>query len=91
MLDVKQFRSKLEQSVRDALVDPTVRAIEVTPVKFFGVVHSETFEGLNEAERQAIVWHAVFENFDEDEQRQIEFIYTDAPSEVDEPAPAPAG
>lgn len=37
---------------------------------------------MDEAGRQEIVRERTLDAFDEDEQRRIEFLYTDAPSEV---------
>ena len=44
-------------------------------------VVSGSFEGLDEATRQARVWK-VFDALTDDERRRLEFIFTNAPSEM---------
>lgn len=65
------------------LDEPKIRAYPAGPgkYKYFGVVISRTFEGMNEADRQEIVWRRILDTLDDADQRRVEFVYTDAPSE----------
>lgn len=83
MDDLKQFSQRLKQSFESALADPIVSAERGDFTKVLVYVVSPTFEGMDEGDRQEIVWERVLEDFAPDDQRKIEFIYTDAPSEVD--------
>lgn len=90
MLDVKGFSERLQRSLQDVLETPKVTAIEGDRFMMLGFVISPTFEGMDEGERQRIVWDRALRTFDPDEQVRIEFIYTDAPSEIEasaEPEP----
>lgn len=82
MLDLQEFSDKFQRSLTGVLKEPSVSADEGYPGKFLVYVLSPTFEGLDEGERQEIVWEQVFKCLDEDEQERIEFIFTEAPSEV---------
>lgn len=83
MSDLKQFREKLERSLQGVLDRPVVSASEEDRYKVLFSVISPTFEGMDEGNRQEIVWDQVLNNFDEGEQDRIEFIYTEAPSELE--------
>lgn len=82
MPDLQEFREKLKQSLQGYVQDPAVSALPGDFSKVLGVIISPTFEGMDEARRQEIVWDRVLNTFDETERRSIEFLYTDAPSEV---------
>jgi stress-induced morphogen len=54
--------------------------------KYFGAIISKTFEGMNEAARQRLVWQRILDTLDDSDQRRVEFVYTNSPSErPDEP------
>jgi hypothetical protein len=96
MIDLARFTDKLRSCLEGYLQDPQVSAIPSGYTKVMGVVVSPAFETMNEAERQELVWDRVLRTFDESEVKRIEFIYTDAPSEVgplpeDEPTVANPG
>ncbi len=63
------------------LIDPVIRIGPGDHGRAVAVIVSQTFEGMNEARRQEIVWDRILKDLDEDEQREIEFLYTDTPSE----------
>jgi acid stress-induced BolA-like protein IbaG/YrbA len=84
MLDLESFSAKLKQSLEGYLDQPSVRAIPGDFHKVLGVIVSPTFEGMDEADRQEIVWDRVLKTFPASEHTWIEFLYTDAPSEIDE-------
>jgi acid stress-induced BolA-like protein IbaG/YrbA len=44
-------------------------------------VVSGSFSGMDEAERQRMVWEALRENLDEQERAAVEFVFTIAPGE----------
>lgn len=90
MLDLDSFRDQLGRSVADRLDSPRIDALPGMGGMFLGVVIAPEFEDMNEGQRQSLVWRGVLDHFAEEDLERIEFIYTDAPSEVDEPAPAPA-
>lgn len=93
MDELERFRDKLRTSLEGILDNPEVDAIRGEFTKVMGVVVSPSFEGMNEAQRQAVVWDRVFKTFEPADVKRIEFIYTDAPSELDtpaEPEPEPA-
>ncbi len=46
-------------------------------------VVSPDFERMEEGRRQEIVWEQLLEDFEPDERDRIDFVYTDAPSELD--------
>jgi acid stress-induced BolA-like protein IbaG/YrbA len=62
-----------------AVADPE---IEVTwdGYKVVGAVVSSTFEGINEAERQALIWDAL-EQMSMEERLRVAFVFTDTPEE----------
>jgi hypothetical protein len=82
MMDLKEFEEKLKKGLEDYLESPEISAIPGDLTTVLGVIVSPTFESLDEADRQEIVWDRVFKTFNEEERRQIEFLYTNAPSEV---------
>ena len=91
MDELEQFRDRLERSLLGVLERPRVSAMRGDYYKILGTIISPTFEDMDEGKRQEIVWERVLDTFDEDDQRRIEFLYTDAPSEVGpeaEPEPA---
>jgi acid stress-induced BolA-like protein IbaG/YrbA len=76
-----------EQELADALRSvPLPEPPEVTVTRdrfrYIAIVIAPAFEGMNEAERQRIVWRQIFEKFQLSELREIEMVLTDSPSEV---------
>lgn len=49
--------------------------------RFVAMVLADRFEGQNEAQRQAAIWTHLWTKFSDDELRQLEFIFTDTPTE----------
>jgi hypothetical protein len=80
--DLEQFSEKLKRSIEGYVDQPHVSAIRSDSFDYMGIVISPMFEGMDEGERQAIVWGRVLDTFPIEERKRIEFIYTDAPSEV---------
>ena len=77
---------------------PQVRVFEADSgkYKYYGKLVSPDFEGMNEGQRQRLVFDTILERMSDFDQRRIAFIFTDAPSEVHQtqstppPAAAPA-
>jgi len=83
--DPDRYAERL-RTVLDGLLDnPVVSAERTNLGRVLISVVSPTFEGKEQFERQRFIWGAVLDNFDEGDQRRIEFIYTDAPSELASP------
>jgi acid stress-induced BolA-like protein IbaG/YrbA len=82
MLDLGVFKDKLKHSLEGHVEDPEVDAIPGDYHQVLGIIVSPSFEGMDEGRRQEIVWDRVLRTFDEAERRSIEFIYTNAPSDV---------
>lgn len=69
-----------------ALDSPRVRAFDA-PGSAYSVmaqVVSPDYELMDEADRQAMVWRLIHKELTTDEQRRVEFVYTDAPSELED-------
>ncbi|HWE38867.1 MAG TPA: hypothetical protein VG406_20120 [Isosphaeraceae bacterium] len=82
MVDLQRFKDNLRRSFEISLVDPVVNAGPGDFSMVWVSVVSPTFEGMDEGDRQEIVWQRVLDDFEPADQKRIEFIYTDAPSEV---------
>jgi acid stress-induced BolA-like protein IbaG/YrbA len=52
------------------------------PYQYYGKLVSPDFEGMNEAERQRLVWDRILAMLGERDQERVAFVYTDAPSEI---------
>lgn len=83
----ERFRACLESvAVSSAVV--RVFSADSGDYQYFGKLVSPDFEGMNEAERQRLVWDRILERLDERDQERVAFVYTDAPSEIgDYPIP----
>jgi acid stress-induced BolA-like protein IbaG/YrbA len=79
---------KLKDKVKRVLEALPLSKLEVefesdTGYRIIAVVTSKDFEGMDEAERQRIVWAQLMDHLDDREQREIEFVHTMAPSEME--------
>ncbi len=83
MIDLERLGDKLERSLKDVLIEPSVKAVKNDRLKAFLFVVSKSFEKMDDGRRQSKVWDRVLHTLDQDEQDQIEFIFTDAPSEIE--------
>lgn len=87
---------KLQVVLRELnIAEPTIRVFPSDSFHLMAQVVSRSYETMDEAERQRMVWNLLHRKLDDHEQRRVEFVYTDAPSELDpqddpEPLPAPA-
>ena len=77
------------QKLKTVLADLPIQVdlVKVAPSNAFLVIAqivSPNYEGMDEAERQSMVWNHIHRALDDEEQRRVEFVYTDAPSELEE-------
>lgn len=49
--------------------------------RLLAIIVANQFEGLDEADRQQLVWRHLFQRFDARQLTPIEFIFTDTPQE----------
>lgn len=90
------LHEKLEATLRKLPInDPKVRVFPSDSYHLMAQIVSDSYEQMDEAERQRMVWNLIHRSLDDHEQRRVEFVYTDAPSELDDehelPAPATEG
>jgi acid stress-induced BolA-like protein IbaG/YrbA len=81
-----ETRDKVKQLLEQLAVEsPRVRLLEDAEIgpRIMALVVSPTFEGMDEADRQALVWGKLFDSLDNRDQRSVEFIYTKSPAEYD--------
>ena len=84
MTRVNEFDARFETCLRGLdLENPQIRVYpaDYAEYKYFGSIVSRSFEGMGEAGRQSLVWGRILDALDDDDQRRIEFVYTNAPSE----------
>lgn len=59
--------------------------VEVRPTgdgRFMVTIVSSAFEGLPEEDRQDKVWRVILDNLSDYEQSEVEFVFTNSPSEM---------
>ncbi len=79
-------REELELELRRV---PDVREVSIVGNgRLIATVVSGSFEGRDEGERQAEVWGLLYASHTDDDLRNIEFIFTNAPNERNDDAPA---
>jgi acid stress-induced BolA-like protein IbaG/YrbA len=62
--------------------DPTIEMHAGDGYHLLATVVSPTFEGMDEFDRQDLVWGHLREHLDMGARARIEFVFTDAPSEL---------
>lgn len=78
-----RFREQFQDALATLpLRDLQVRVEEGDFNKLLGFIVSSDFEGMEEGDRQVLVWNHLQKRFTLDEMGQIEFFFTDAPSEL---------
>ena len=80
MRDIGERLEEVLKSLPVESVDVEVRS--TSPSRVIGLVESPTFEGMEDHERQALVWRHILDHMDEPERVRVEFVFTDAPSET---------
>jgi hypothetical protein len=83
MVDLETLGEKLKKDLAGVITTPVVETVETDRYQAFVFVTSPTFEGMDESKRQSTVWGSALRSLTDDEQRMIEFIFADAPSEVE--------
>ena len=93
---VEEMENRLKEGLAGAdLEDPSISVIaaEGHRRKYFGMIVSKSFERMDEGERQRLVWDHVIRNLEPEIRDRLDFLFTDAPSELEleaaEGAPAP--
>lgn len=77
-----RIEDRLAESLRRLNVSqPVVQVIQGDFGKVMGIVVSPSFEGMGDEKRQHLVWDQVLKTLSPEDQSQIEFIFTNAPSE----------
>jgi len=76
--DLEQ-RLKTLLSTSEEIRDPAID-MRWEGIKLVARVVSPSFEGIDEAERQAVIWD-LLEQLPAEDRRRIEFVFTDSPSE----------
>ncbi len=84
MSEFDQIETRLKHLFEGKLESPRIRVFSDQPWKVLVQIVSSTFEGLDEGERQALVWQVLLDELAEFDRRRIEFIYTDAPSDLED-------
>ena len=93
----EEFEQKLKDILSTSVRDPEVRFVyagwggsgwAVSSKVLVSLISSE-FEGMDEVDRQSIVWKALMDGLSVEEQRYVEYVYTKAPSEVHPQAVGP--
>ena len=91
------YKDLLTRSMEGHLESLEVQVKEGDPCRYLGNIISTTFEGMEDWERQELVWERVYKSIGEEDRRWIEFLFTDTPAEmaayaeVDEPTAEKAG
>jgi acid stress-induced BolA-like protein IbaG/YrbA len=82
MNDVERYKQLLTRSMEGHLESLTVDVKEGDPFRFLGNIISTTFEGMEDFDRQMLVWGRVYDTLDEEDHRWIEFLFTNTPAEM---------
>jgi stress-induced morphogen len=86
------IREKVQQILqRLAIADPQVRILEESGTRVLAQVVSSSFEGMDEGERQRLVWSKLLDELGDDQSRWVEFVFTDSPNELEAAEKAEAG
>lgn len=79
------MENNFAERVKAILINGNLIKPEVEMIKeghrWVACIVSATFEGINEAERQALVWDILEQNLTEEEHRQVVYVSTTSPSE----------
>jgi hypothetical protein len=82
MTDRERYKQMLTESMEGHLESPLVDVLEAEPFRFQGSIVSPTFEGMEDWERQELVWGRVYRTFNEEDRRWLDFIFTNTPAEM---------
>ena len=80
-----QTKDKLAHALQQLDLSALQVSVEVDRGhRLVAVVTTPDFEGMDEADRQSLVWQRVYDGLDDDEQVLVDFIFTNTPAEEDE-------
>jgi hypothetical protein len=82
-IDPNELSERLAGWLRTRIEEPQVHAEWNDSHKLFVSMVSPSFEEMDEADRQELAWESVYKTLTEDENYTIEFIFTEAPSEIE--------
>jgi acid stress-induced BolA-like protein IbaG/YrbA len=86
------MKEKVKQILQQlAIADPQVKILEESGSRVLAEVVSSSFEGMDQGERQRLVWSKLLDELGDDQSRWVEFVFTDAPSEIAAAEAAEAG
>jgi len=85
MNEIERLWIKLDESLKQtSLKAPRIKVFRGEFNEILVTILSASFEGMDESERQEIVWKRIFADFDEDARSLIKFIFTQSPAEFAE-------
>jgi acid stress-induced BolA-like protein IbaG/YrbA len=82
MTERERYKEMLTRSMEGHLESPQVEVMEGEPFRFQGNIVSPTFEGMEDWERQELVWGRVYATFNEEDRQWLDFIFTNSPAEM---------
>jgi hypothetical protein len=71
-----------EVAVEHQLEQPTIEVQSSGPGRYVGILISKSFERIPEYLPQEWVWQKILDQFDDFEQRRVEFVHTMDPAEA---------
>lgn len=75
------LNDKIRKTLGDlGLEEPTI-SVDSIDRSIIATILSRSFSGMDEAERQKMVWRALRQNLDDHERVAVEFVFTVAPDE----------
>jgi acid stress-induced BolA-like protein IbaG/YrbA len=81
-MDMKERVKRILEQLE--LNNPQVSILEVSGAGILAQVVSDSFQGMEDWERQRLVWSKLLEDLGDDKSRWVEFVFTDTPSELAE-------
>jgi len=81
MLDKDKLKKLLEALPID---DPEVDVVILSAPRLVATVTSKSFAGMDEGERQELVWNHLYAQLDREAEVMIEMVLTNAPGETGE-------
>jgi acid stress-induced BolA-like protein IbaG/YrbA len=82
VMDMKERVKKILEQLE--LNNPQVNILEESGAGILAQVVSDSFQGMEDWERQRLVWSKLLEDLGDDKSRWVEFVFTDTPSALAE-------
>ena len=89
MISVECLRERLESSLQGLVLEMKLEVVKNDRYMYFITITSPMFESMDEADRQSLVWDRVLNRLTPSEWTHIEFIFTYAPSELENESTEP--